>query len=193
MYQTPRADGVKVILGLHSSAEDTIDREPAAQQRAFLKERFVDNGWETDTLLEAMDHASDFYFDSMTQIRMEDWSTGRVTLLGDAGHCASPLSGQGTSLAMVGAYVLAQELARHERVTPALQAYRVRMLPYVRANQAIAHTGLKFLAPRTQLGITARNVLVKYAAPISALNVFDTKLMKAAEAIDLDLPTPIRP
>lgn len=193
MYQTPRADGVKVILGLHSSAEDTIDREPVAQQRAFLKERFVDNGWETDTLLDAMDHASDFYFDSMTQIRMEDWSTGRVTLLGDAGHCASPLSGQGTSLAMVGAYVLAQELARHERVTPALQAYRVRMLPYVRANQAIAHTGLKFLAPRTQLGITARNVLVKYAAPISALNVFDTKLMKAAEAIDLDVPTPIRP
>src|SRR5699024_185307 len=148
MYQTPRADGVKVILGLHSSAEDTIDREPVAQQRAFLKERFVDNGWETDTLLDAMDHASDFYFDSMTQIRMEDWSTGRVTLLGDAGHCASPLSGQGTSLAMVGAYVLAQELARHERVTPALQAYRVRMLPYVRANQAIAHPGPKLLAPR---------------------------------------------
>src|SRR5699024_12443612 len=101
--------------------------------------------------------------------------------------------GLGTRSARVGPDRLAQKLARHERVPPALQAHRVRMLPYVRANQPIAHTALKFLAPRTHLGITARNVLVKYAAPISALNVFDTKLMKAAEAIDLDLPTPIRP
>ena len=41
---------------------------------------------------------------------MDSWSRGRVTLCGDAGYCASPLCGMGTSLALVGAYLLAGEL-----------------------------------------------------------------------------------
>ena len=57
-----------------------------------------------------MRQAPDFYFDSASQVRMDNWSAGRVTLVGDAGYCPSPLSGQGTSLALVGAYVLASEL-----------------------------------------------------------------------------------
>jgi 2-polyprenyl-6-methoxyphenol hydroxylase-like FAD-dependent oxidoreductase len=48
----------------------------------------------------------DFYFDSLSLVQMDSWSKGRVVLVGDAGYCATPLSGQGTSLALVGAYVL---------------------------------------------------------------------------------------
>src|SRR5262249_53005092 len=42
-------------------------------------------------------------------IRMDHWSQGRVVLVGDAGYCASPMSGQGASLALIGAHVLAGE------------------------------------------------------------------------------------
>jgi 2-polyprenyl-6-methoxyphenol hydroxylase-like FAD-dependent oxidoreductase len=87
-----------------------------------------------------MREAPDFYFDSMAQIRMERWSKGRVTLLGDAAYCPSPLSGQGTSLALVGAYVLAEELGRapggNHRVAYARTEDRMR--PFVDANQALA-------------------------------------------------------
>ena len=62
-------------------------------------------------LLEFMESAPDFYFDSISQVKMERWSTGRNVLLGDAAYCASPLSGMGTGMAVLGAYILAGELA----------------------------------------------------------------------------------
>ena len=62
-----------------------------------------------------MDAAEDFYFDSISQIVMDSWTKGRVTLVGDAGYSPGPAAGGGTSIAMVGAYVLAQELAQAGR------------------------------------------------------------------------------
>ena len=76
----------------------------------MLVDRFAGAGWECDALLAAAQEADDFYFDSFAQVHMPSWSSGRVTLAGDAGYCASPLSGMGTSLALVGAYILAGEL-----------------------------------------------------------------------------------
>jgi 2-polyprenyl-6-methoxyphenol hydroxylase-like FAD-dependent oxidoreductase len=77
----------------------------------------------------------------MAQVRMDRWSCGRVALLGDAGYSASPLSGQGTSLALVGAYVLAEELDR-ARIDGDLRAglvrYEQRLRSFVELNQALA-------------------------------------------------------
>ncbi|WBB76502.1 FAD-dependent monooxygenase [Micromonospora sp. WMMD1128] len=82
--------------------------------------------------------APDFYFDAMAQIHMDRWSTGRVTLLGDAGYCPSPLSGQGTS-PLVGAYVLADSLAdATDDHRAALDRYEQRMRRFVTLNQALA-------------------------------------------------------
>ncbi|MEJ2860829.1 FAD-dependent monooxygenase [Actinomycetospora flava] len=72
--------------------------------------------------------------DPMTQVRLPAWSRGRVALVGDAAYCATAVSGQGTSLAMVGAYVLAGELARGLGAG----AYQDRMQHYVEANQHLA-------------------------------------------------------
>ncbi len=47
-----------------------------------------------------MSGSDDFYFDSVSQVKMKSWTKGRVALLGDAGYCASPLSGQGNNLAL---------------------------------------------------------------------------------------------
>jgi 2-polyprenyl-6-methoxyphenol hydroxylase-like FAD-dependent oxidoreductase len=75
----------------------------------------------------------------MAQIRMDHWSTGRVALLGDAGYCPSPLSGQGTSLALVGAYLLADELGKADGDHhSAFVRYEQRMRPFVELNQALA-------------------------------------------------------
>jgi 2-polyprenyl-6-methoxyphenol hydroxylase-like FAD-dependent oxidoreductase len=83
--------------------------------------------------------ATDFYFDAMAQVRMDRWFTGRVTLLGDAGYCPSPLSGQGTSLALVGAYVLADSLAgAGSDHRGGFERYERRMRDFVALNQALA-------------------------------------------------------
>lgn len=111
-----------------------------AQQKALVVERFKDFGWETPRLLAFLEQASDFYFGELAQVRMPGWSRGRAALVGDAAYCPSPRSGQGTSLALVGAYVLAAELARHgSDHAAAFLRYEERMRPFVELNQALAH------------------------------------------------------
>lgn len=120
------------------------DRRDLDAQRQLIADRTAGLGWEIPRLLKAMWQAPDFYFDAMAQIHMDTWSAGRVTLVGDAAHCASPLSGQGTSLALVGAYLLADELARGfdgalvRDLDGALGRYEARMRPFAEVNQALA-------------------------------------------------------
>jgi 2-polyprenyl-6-methoxyphenol hydroxylase-like FAD-dependent oxidoreductase len=95
-------------------------------------------GWEVPRLVETIWTAPDFYFGVMAQIIMPSWSKGRVTLVGDAGYCPSPFTGQGSSLAVVGAYILASELGRHGGDhAAAFAACERRMRPFVEKNQAI--------------------------------------------------------
>ncbi|MFJ3517236.1 FAD-dependent monooxygenase [Streptomyces sp. NPDC090131] len=107
--------------------------------RRLVVDRLQTLEWEGARLADAARKAPDFYCDAMAQIRMDQWSRGRVALLGDAGYCPSPLSGQGTSLALVGAHVLADCLAQasgdHHR---AYARYEERMRPFVTLNQALA-------------------------------------------------------
>ncbi len=190
MIHSPRFGGAKGIALLHAPDLNGIDRAPEEEQKAFLLERFTGAGWESDRLLEDLTHSPDFYFDSIKQIHLDRWYRGRVVLLGDAAHCPSPMSGQGTTLAMVGAYVLALELSRHERLASALHAYETRMRPYVKANQEIADTGIGCLAPRTRLGLTARNTLLRFGGLLTRLSGLDRRVVETAEAIDLDAPPP---
>jgi 2-polyprenyl-6-methoxyphenol hydroxylase-like FAD-dependent oxidoreductase len=85
-----------------------------------------------------MPSASDFYFDAAAQICMAHWSQGRAALVGDAAYCASPMSGQGTSLALIGAYVLVGELAAAPGAHQiAFDQYEKEMRPFVLRNQAL--------------------------------------------------------
>ena len=94
-----------------SSAGVYSARDNTEAQFTELERRMAGDGWVRPQLLEYMRTAPDFYFDEMAQIIMDRWSQGRVALVGDAGYCCSPLSGQGTSVALLGAYILAGELA----------------------------------------------------------------------------------
>ncbi len=188
LIHSPRFDGAKGLFLVHESELDGVDRASEEDQKEFLRKRFASSGWECERILDALDDSPDFYFDSIKQIHMDRWSRGRVTLLGDAGYCPSPMSGQGTTLALVGAYTLAQELSRHDEPGPALDAYEARMRPYVKANQEIADTGMGFLAPRTRLGLTARNTVLRFSGLLARLSRLDKRVARAAEGFDLDAP-----
>lgn len=131
-------------------------------QRRRTVEIFANSGPIFRDLLAAMQHADDLFFDTVSQIHMPRWSSGRVVLAGDAAHAPSFLTGQGSSLALVGAYLLAGELAAHEQVEEAFLSYERMARPFVEANQALAlRKGGSLLMPRTQEELEARNAALK--------------------------------
>ncbi|MEV7616327.1 FAD-dependent monooxygenase [Streptomyces sp. NPDC089799] len=146
---TARAN-TEARAALHFAAEDLeYDRRDPAQQKRIVAERFAGEGWEVPRLLEEMAAASDFFFDANAQVEMDRWSEGRVVLLGDAGYCAGPTSGRGTSQALIGAYVLAGELAASGGDhTTAFAAYEREMRGYVTEHQALGREGAeRFFMP----------------------------------------------
>jgi 2-polyprenyl-6-methoxyphenol hydroxylase-like FAD-dependent oxidoreductase len=139
-------------FGAHPDKAEQIERTAGV---------FAGAGWEVPRLVEALRRADDLFFDTVSQIRMPAWSKGRVALVGDAAYAPSFRSGQGTSLALVGAYVLAGELAAHDDTVDAFVAYERIMRPFVEANQALAlkETG-DLLLPRTHAQLEDRNRLL---------------------------------
>jgi 2-polyprenyl-6-methoxyphenol hydroxylase-like FAD-dependent oxidoreductase len=127
------------------------DRKDVASQKKLLREMFADVKWEAQRMLGMMDDAPDFYFDSLSQVKMEGWSRGRVVLLGDAAACASPMAGMGTSIAMVGAYVLAGELkTAGGDYAGAFARYEAAMREFVSEAQKMAE-GVSWFIPKTRL------------------------------------------
>jgi len=132
-----------------------IDYRDTEAQFAELERRMAGDGWIRPQLLDYMRTAPDFYFDEMSQIKMDRWSRGRVALVGDAGYCCSPLSGQGTSVALLGAYILAGELksashdgtADHER---GFAHYQREFGDYVQRNQWLVVDNIPGGAPIPQ-------------------------------------------
>nr|AIA13257.1 FAD_TeRes [uncultured bacterium] len=114
------------------------NRRDENEQKRFLRDTFQGFGWETSKILELMSDSDDFYFDSVSQVKMKSWTKGRVALLGDAGYCASPISGQGNNLALVGAYVLAGELKQaSDNYHQAFNRYNELLHPFIEANQKL--------------------------------------------------------
>ena len=186
----PSHDPSIAKAGLAFQSEPIVyDRHNLDEQRQILVERFAGAGWECDALLAAAQEADDFYFDSLAQVHMPSWSSGRVTLVGDAGYCASPLSGMGTSLALVGAYVLAGELGPAdsldaEHLQAALNRYGTVMRPYVDTCQDLPNNINRF-APMTEKEIADNALAMKWMQrwpfrPIAARMWF-----RIADSIDL--------
>jgi 2-polyprenyl-6-methoxyphenol hydroxylase-like FAD-dependent oxidoreductase len=184
-YTMAGNERAKALMLFRSRAALDLRDEPLLKRT--LTKHFRDAGWETPRLLEAMQRTPDFYFDEIAQIRMPRWSHGRTVLLGDAAHGPSPLSGQGTTLALVGALVLADALAAQPGdVTSAFDAYEARMRSFVAPNQAIASSGLQLLLPDSQLAIGVRNLALRAFPLLMRLGVgFGKKLERASRAIEL--------
>ncbi|NJP92567.1 NAD-binding protein [Nonomuraea sp. FMUSA5-5] len=135
----PIQDATRAMAMLSFTSPDfDVDYRDIAAQKVLLRERMTGLGWLTPDILAHLDDTPDFYLDQVAQVVMERWSDGRVALLGDAAFSSSPMSGQGTGLALVGAYVLAGELAAAGWDPAAgFARYEARMRSYVEANQEI--------------------------------------------------------
>ncbi|PYC65900.1 FAD-binding monooxygenase [Streptomyces tateyamensis] len=134
------------------------DRRDTAAQRELVERRFAgETGWQVPRILRAMHGSDDFFLDSMGQVKLDRASRGRVALVGDAAHCPTPLTGLGTSLALVGGYVLAGELAaaggNHQA---AFHRYDEVMAPYVKQAQELPPGGVNGYAPDRALAIRMR-------------------------------------
>ena len=132
-------EATRTYLGFKADKPLDYDFRDIGAQKRLLADRLSGLKWVFPQILKYMQDSPDFYFDSINQIRMNRWSHGRVVLLGDAGYAVSLATGQGTSVAMIAAYVLAGELATHrEEPLAGLESYERELREYVRRNQELA-------------------------------------------------------
>ncbi len=168
-------------------SSDFVGHRPVdgADERSMLREIYKDVGWEAEAILSRMDEASDVYFDRVSQIRMPQWTKGRVALLGDAAACASLLAGEGTGLAMTEAYVLAGELhrARGDHHA-AFMAYQNRLHTYVTKKQdgALKFAGL--FAPSNWFWLVVRDLSMN----LVSVPFLGKQMLSGSFASDLELP-----
>ena len=144
-------------------------RDPVAQ-RDLVAAVFADEGWQVPRMVSAMRAADDLFFDVVSQIRMPRWSRGRVALVGDAAHAPSFLTGQGSSLALVGAYMLAGSLAATADHTAAFAAYERDTRGFVELNQALVGEGDALLFPTTAEALARRNAMLREGAATPQAN-----------------------
>lgn len=135
LFSPSAAERLTVSLSF-ATASPALDRCGRDEQEKAVRAAFAGHGWEAPRLLEAMSEADDYYFSSACQVRLDHWSCGRITLIGDAGYCAAPTSGMGTSQALIGAWTLARSLAEAGGDHPtAFAAYETELRPYIAENQ----------------------------------------------------------
>ena len=167
-----RPDGdpatAKAIITLRTEVDPALRRDGDAQ-RALIRRRIADAGWHAPEVLAAMETTTDFYFDELARVDVPELSVGRVTLVGDAGYCGSPMTGMGTAMAIVGAYVLAAEIA----ATPddpagAQQRYQDKITPFLAKAKEIPGGGIAMMIPKTPLmtRLAKTNVRVMMSRPM---------------------------
>ena len=157
-------DDKTLFLFIFAEDADTPMHDLPAQKR-LVRTKFGNSRWECRGILDALDDAPELYFDRVSQIRMEHWSRGRVALVGDAAYCVSLLAGQGSALAMTGAYILAGELAKAAgKHDIAFANYEKLLRGFVERKQRGAAGFASALAPKTRLGLFFRNQVIRAAA-----------------------------
>jgi 2-polyprenyl-6-methoxyphenol hydroxylase-like FAD-dependent oxidoreductase len=157
----PSRGDALAFFAFRSPAVPDFDPHDTAQHKRLLADAFADGCWRVPELLERVHAADDLYFDSVSQVRVRPWWHGRVALLGDAASCVS-LFGDGSSLAMAGAFTLAEELAASpgdHRV--AFRRYEASHRTRVDPKQRNIARGASLLIPTTRRGIQARNLATR--------------------------------
>jgi len=162
-------------------------RRDIEQQKKIVADAFANvPGWQVPNLLKAMEKSDDFYFDTTSQIHLDKWSKGRIVLVGDAAYCASPLAGQGTPMAVVGAYILAGELKNaHGDYQKAFADYQQAMQGYVVEVQKSVDGTVMFFVPKTKFMIWLRNLNFRIMPYLPWRNLIAKATMGPANSIKL--------
>jgi 2-polyprenyl-6-methoxyphenol hydroxylase-like FAD-dependent oxidoreductase len=152
-------DGRTVFFVIFAAPDiPAVAHHDTGGQKGILRQVIGDMGWECQEILKALDDVDELYFDSVTQVRLPQWHRGRVALVGDAAFCPSLLAGEGSSLAMASAYLLAGELRdAGGNFRAAYSSYQARFKPFIERKQRLAARFSRQFAPKTGLGILVRN------------------------------------
>ena len=174
----------RAVLTLQQEARHA-DNKSTEEAKAWLKQTFADAGWEAPRVLAGLDQADDLYFEVLRQVKMDRWSNGRVALTGDAAWCATPVSGIGTTLAVVGAYVLAGELSKTDHYQQAFENYERIMRPFVNEGQGVSKLHQLWTYPHTKFGIAVQHAALNV---LSKPGIRDLFLKAMRDPNDIDLP-----
>lgn len=168
MYSAAHMDDARAIFLFRTPEPLDYHYRDVAGQKQLLREHFADMDWaEVPRLLTELDDTPAFYFDSITQLRLDTWSRNRVTLVGDAGYCPGAAVGGSTSLAVVGAYMLAGALATHAPDhTAAFASYEREIGDYVQRSRTFAISAARKVVPARPLDLW---MLVQGAKLVNAL------------------------
>jgi 2-polyprenyl-6-methoxyphenol hydroxylase-like FAD-dependent oxidoreductase len=178
----------RVFLAFVHPAPGAVNRRDTDTILRTVREAFAGDRWRTGEIIDTLTGAGDLYFDTVSQVRMDHWSSGRVALVGDAAYAPAFLSGQGTSIAIAGAYVLASELGRHDRPELAFAAYERRLRDYVEKNQELALRSDSTVIARTKGQLLRRNLklsLVPWLQRLGLARLLQSHLHTAATDLSL--------
>ncbi|WP_409182743.1 FAD-dependent monooxygenase [Amycolatopsis sp. VS8301801F10] len=185
LYPLGASGECRVLVGFVSPKPLAPEENPAA----VVAEAFAGAGWEIPALLEQL--PDDLYFSRAGEVRLTEWHRGRTVLLGDAAFGGS--LGMGTSLALVGAYVLAGELSTVDDPRTAFARYADEMRDYVAANRKRPPGGARGFAPRTRTGIRLRNAFLRALPHLPGRHRMLGGLQRSANAITLKPYPALRP
>ncbi|KAF7321952.1 FAD/NAD(P)-binding domain-containing protein [Mycena kentingensis (nom. inval.)] len=138
----------------HAASIRASYTQPVDAQRAAFTKAFRGAGWDIERMLDGAQSTDDFYSSELAQVRMKEMTKGRVALVGDAGSCPTPFTGQGLTLSLITSYVLAGELARAGNDVPrALEAFNRVVRPGIDEAQQLSRTTMKILLPGSSMGV----------------------------------------
>ncbi|WP_158896139.1 FAD-dependent monooxygenase [Amycolatopsis anabasis] len=152
-------DGRVASFALHR----TLDPALPDDARAAVRQVYGELGWVVPRALDQCPPAPEIYYDQVAQIEMPRWSKGRVVLLGDACHAVSLLAGQGASLGIGGAYLLADQLTREQSIDQALARYEELWRPVVEDKQKIGRASARWFLPESTLQLRIRRAALRLA------------------------------
>jgi 2-polyprenyl-6-methoxyphenol hydroxylase-like FAD-dependent oxidoreductase len=144
---------------VHRTAHQVLPLSP----HEALESVYGDLGWLVPAALRHCGNGAQVYYDQVAQIVMPQWSRGRVTLLGDACYAVSLLAGQGASLAMAGAYILARALHNSASIEEGLARYENYLRPIAERTQQAGRRTADWIVPPTRLRIAIRNAVLRIA------------------------------
>ncbi|CPR11500.1 membrane-associated oxidoreductase [Mycobacterium bohemicum DSM 44277] len=189
IYTAEHLDDARAVFLFRSPEQLVYDHRDAARQKELLREAFAGMHTQVDRWLAEVDDTPAFYFDAISQLRLDRYSRRRVTLVGDAGYCPGPAVGGSTSLAVLGAYVLAGEMARadgdHLR---AFAAYELAMREPVQLSRNFARGAARTIVPGSKAGVWAltrgAELISLMPAPLSrALARLNTKGLRLHDSL----------
>ncbi|MGP8298298.1 FAD-dependent monooxygenase [Streptomyces inhibens] len=152
-------DGKVAAFAVHRTPDPAL---PADVRSALLRQ-YAGLGWVVPRALEQCPPADRVYYDQVAQIDLPRWSRDRVTLVGDACQAVSLLAGQGASLSIAGAYVLAEQLHRSDTVEAALDHYERIWRPVVADKQRTARKAARWFVPDAAWQLHLRRGILKAA------------------------------